>query len=487
MKQSKEKYQKPRNKVNGLQKLFLLCSGADVKILMQCRTEWNKYAGIGATILFTGILASISGGYALHAIFRNSEHAIWYALGFGLFWGMVIFNLDRFIVSTIRKEGKIGKEAGMAIPRICLAIIISIVIAKPLEVKIFEDRIYAQIEEKKLDNMEAGLTKIENITSIRQLNEDTENVRAEIEKLEQEKLEYPTTTEFKEIKELYDQREKEYQNIRERNNRLVSGYNREIYELDQITRNTPQDSFQSEKNRIKELQLAKRRRIDEIAFSEKYLNEAKVKYDQAILEHNTRMEEKIAAVNQNYDQKLAQLHHADSITATLKQENQSALLKSYSPNFITQLEALSALTQSDKTLRRISQMIILLFLILETAPVFVKLLTKRGPYDEILERTEYELKVREKEAISKMNTEISQNLIRMEEMAKLEKEMVLRIQKDKLDHELKVNKNILDEIAQKQESLAKEHIEKWYQDELFKMNSNTASNGNIVVSSHKTL
>ncbi len=60
---------------------------------------------------------------------------------FGLVWSLLIFNLDRFIVSTIRKRDQFGREFLQATPRIILAIIIAIVISKPLEIKIFEKEI----------------------------------------------------------------------------------------------------------------------------------------------------------------------------------------------------------------------------------------------------------------------------------------------------------------------------------------------------------
>jgi Holliday junction resolvasome RuvABC endonuclease subunit len=49
-------------------------------------------------------------------------------MGFGIVWGLLIFNLDRFIVSTIRKRDRFSSEFLQATPRIILAIIIAIVI-----------------------------------------------------------------------------------------------------------------------------------------------------------------------------------------------------------------------------------------------------------------------------------------------------------------------------------------------------------------------
>ncbi|MFW6350829.1 MAG: DUF4407 domain-containing protein, partial [Bacteroidota bacterium] len=43
---------------------FWFCSGANIAILKRCPTESNKYAGIGGTVLFTGMFAGISASYA---------------------------------------------------------------------------------------------------------------------------------------------------------------------------------------------------------------------------------------------------------------------------------------------------------------------------------------------------------------------------------------------------------------------------------------
>jgi hypothetical protein len=121
-----------------LKQFFILCSGADDEILEGCsQGEQTKYAGIGATVFFTAVMAFIASTYALFTVFDS----VYPALLFGLVWGLLIFNLDRFIVSTIRKRDKFGSEFLQATPRIILAIIIAIVISKPLEIKIFEKEI----------------------------------------------------------------------------------------------------------------------------------------------------------------------------------------------------------------------------------------------------------------------------------------------------------------------------------------------------------
>ncbi len=129
-----------------LKNFFWMCSGADPDLLNESpKSEQIKYAGIGGTIFFTAVMAFISGSYALYTVFDN----VYAAIAFGIVWGLLIFNLDRFIVSTIKKRDNVWKELLQASPRIILAIIIAIVISKPLEMKIFEKEINQVLLEQK--------------------------------------------------------------------------------------------------------------------------------------------------------------------------------------------------------------------------------------------------------------------------------------------------------------------------------------------------
>lgn len=129
-----------------LKQFFIICSGSDTDILEHCsKGEQNKYVGIGATVFFTALMAFIAASYALYTVFDNLYAAIF----FGFVWGLLIFNLDRYIVSTIKKTGNVIDELIQASPRILLAIIIAIVISKPLELKIFEKEINQVLLEQK--------------------------------------------------------------------------------------------------------------------------------------------------------------------------------------------------------------------------------------------------------------------------------------------------------------------------------------------------
>jgi len=120
------------------------CAGAHQKLLKQYPSEHSKYSGLGGVLLATFVLATLSGGYAVHSVFNN-----WFwTIGFALIWGLIIFNFDRFLVSTMRKYGvSRSKQIWMAVPRLLLALLIGLVIARPLELKIFEKEINVKMTE----------------------------------------------------------------------------------------------------------------------------------------------------------------------------------------------------------------------------------------------------------------------------------------------------------------------------------------------------
>ena len=107
-------------------------------------SEHIKYSAIGFTVLSTGLLAAIYGGYAFFTVFR--EYYI--AILFGLLWGSIIFNIDRFIISTFRKTGVFKFDVRQAIPRMILAAIIALCISRPLELHLFSKEINDHLIEK---------------------------------------------------------------------------------------------------------------------------------------------------------------------------------------------------------------------------------------------------------------------------------------------------------------------------------------------------
>jgi len=143
--------------MDALTRFFWFCSGVHQATLQKHPTEHNKYVGIGATIFFTGFFAALSGGYAMYFVFKGDTGAVFFALFFGLLWGLAIFNMDRYIVSSINKNSSSVKQIAQATPRILLAVMIGIVISRPLELKIFDKEIRERLKVSYLNNQRSKI------------------------------------------------------------------------------------------------------------------------------------------------------------------------------------------------------------------------------------------------------------------------------------------------------------------------------------------
>jgi hypothetical protein len=133
-----------------IMKFLWKCGGADAQILQYAPySDHIKNAGIGGVVLATTVMATIAMGFAMHTIFGDNDktghHGYWsITIPVALVWGLIIFNLDRFIVSTVKGDGteKItGSEWVSMLPRLIMAIIIGLTISAPLETYIFQKEI----------------------------------------------------------------------------------------------------------------------------------------------------------------------------------------------------------------------------------------------------------------------------------------------------------------------------------------------------------
>ena len=168
-----------------LKRFFILCSGVDKDLVYSCSNgEQNKYAGIGATVFFTAVMAFIASSYALFTVFDQ----VYTAVFFGIIWGLLIFNLDRFIVSTIKKRDRFRDEFIQATPRIILAFIIAIVISKPLEIKIFQKEIETVLLKEKNDMAMTNKKQVANYfkSDLDKNKTETDSLKSAITKKEKE-------------------------------------------------------------------------------------------------------------------------------------------------------------------------------------------------------------------------------------------------------------------------------------------------------------
>lgn len=312
-----------------LTQFFWFCSGANFSLLKRVPTESNKYVGIGATVFFTGVLAALAAGYALFTVFQS----VWPAIFFGMLWGFMIFNLDRFIVSSMRKKENAWAEWKLAIPRLVLAVLLALVISKPLELKMFEREINRKIDEKKTEFItQSKINLAKGFPEIPELEGKIDTLKSEVINAEN----------------FRNQVQKEYD--AERFGEKTSGTSG-IVGLGTNAKKKEQQ-LDAAQLALDDLQKRNQVRIDTL--------EAQIR-------------EFIALRQAEFEKQQPGIEGFDGLAA--------------------RMDALSALTDESSAMALANIFIMLLFIAIETAPIFVKLISPRGPYDELLELHEDKVKL----------------------------------------------------------------------------------------------
>lgn len=327
--------------MNAIHTFFLYCSGSNFALLKKSPSETSKYVGIGGVIFFTGLMAALSSGYAFFTIFDS----IIFSTIFGIIWGLMIFNLDRYIVTSMRKNGSWFRQFAIAIPRILLAGILGIVISKPLELKIFEKEIE------------------------KQLNVIINRNKAKLQK---------------EIKTRYDEQSIFYKSERDS---LISQRDKLKLELNQASLDlekeivgtstettTGKKGFGSNAKRKQEIKALKQLEYERFTQDNKSKLDS---FDAMLKKENLEFEKELNAVQPQEDR--------------------------YN-GFAARIQALSELGKEYPILGICSIFISLLFILMEMSPVLVKLISPRGPYDFLLEMHEYQFKWRNNEDITIKDT-----------------------------------------------------------------------------------
>lgn len=307
--------------MKNIQQFFLLCSGAEASVLEQCPTDRNKYAGIGATVLFTGVLAFFSSSYALFTVFES----YWLSAAFGFVWGLMIFNLDRYIVMSMKSRGQWWRDFFVAFPRLLLASLLALVISKPLELKIFE-----------------------------------KEIRAEMVQMEQEVFKAQEDR----VKARY---QAQISALREQTKLLKSEITGKTAHRDSLARVAVQEADGTGGSRHKNLGPIYRAK--------------KAQADQAQAELDAALQEALPAIR---EKELS----AQQLEATA-QSDIAGLERGRYDGLAARLDALSRLSNRSLAIYWASIFIMLMFVAVETAPILVKLISSRSPYDFVLHQQEH--------------------------------------------------------------------------------------------------
>jgi hypothetical protein len=130
--------------------------GGDLAILERAPQERARFVQMAGVLLTTAGIAVISMIFALRYGVKASLAA---AIVLGLLWGVVIFNLDRFLVLSMGDTRDRMRLVLITLPRLALAVVLALVISTPLVLRIFASDIDQQlfIMQQRASRQEAAL------------------------------------------------------------------------------------------------------------------------------------------------------------------------------------------------------------------------------------------------------------------------------------------------------------------------------------------
>ena len=378
------------------------CAGADEHFLSKSPMQDRvKYAGIGGIVLCTGLLAAFSGGFAFYTIFGPKNNAIhdtfsWGALigsaVFAVVWGLIILNLDRFIVSSTGKGDGTDKvtlkEFGQAIPRIIIALILGLAISAPLEIKILESEIDSELSAYQKEYAE-------------KLNQQTDILfKQKVAKLEKDKAEYEKKLQSyeKELKVYDDEIDqlvaRQQQEMQDKRAYGFGPVARKM-QADIETKRTEKDKF----IKLKSSEVGSWRK--QLDFADGQINRNSDDLREAYKENETR--------SHGYDGLLKRIQISHEIGGW------------------------------------IPWLILGVFLCIEMGPIFFKMMLNKGPYDYMVENYN---KLRQVEAgvISETKLYESANgVLHMEKYTYLDYESAKADREEKMKSQVNLNKQVIEE------------------------------------------
>ena len=313
----------------------------------------------------------------------------------GFIWALFIFSLDRYIVSTIRKGAGFLAALRSSAPRLLIAIFLAMVVSKPLELRIFQQEI-----DNKLHDIDQDERKRlgEKIQSRNQLSRQQS----------QSKL---------------TQYEQQLSTIRARRDA------QELRTLNELNGTGGSAHYGNGPAYRREEEAAQQLRKD---------------YDNL----NAQLSPQITQLRQ-------EVIDADKAT---RDETSNQLSQRHVPDgLLARIDALGQLTQEDN-MKGAGRALMLLFIVIEIAPVLVKVLSPEGPYDIMLNSLEQQVRARELEAVSQINGEVNRNI----QISLGESDQAIQTQ-------LRGNQALLNQINNAQLEIAQEMIDQWKSGELGKL------------------
>lgn len=484
-KTSKPPIESFEKKYSKIQYFFWLLSGAEINILKDCPTDYNRQAGIGFTIFMTTLLAFFSGSYA--GYYFGSSYIT--SILFGIIWASLIFSIDRSMVVTLKKDPTKDNNPFL-IPffsRAVLAVLIAFIISIPLELLIFRDSIEvhkSKFKQDKTINIIYGQSTIEGIDSKKEIANSLESNISDLNLL-LSKGEPQNDIEFDNLKKDLKSAERQYTILKNKynslNTRAINAYNsgnmESYYQIATRRANAKNNVSNYENhnyypkkkeydNYIKKWIADSKKELIDLGVEKKKVSEKIKKGNEKIESASSEIDSILSKHDNSFVfnfmvlEDLAQTHR--KVFKSVKSIDNDSIANAQDADTIhvTGIPKKQSLKQDwvneynseGATILFLLWLIRILFFTIEVLPTIAKIATPIGAYDRAIYRKEKDLEL-------ELEEKTSEYLIHQQKLRGIEYEAEQKQLKDRVKIENELHKGLITEIAAVQNEVALKKIE----------------------------
>jgi len=445
--------------ISKIKRFFWLISGSEISTLEKCPADYNRHMNIGLAIFVTSLIAFFTGSLAG---FRFGSQNIISALVFGAIWSLLVFTIDRNMVSTLQKnpDDNNRKLVFAVLYRGFLSLLIAFFIAIPLELLIFEQEIAKQMKSDNETEVINQRNIEKNIYNISDLEQRIENYSEEQEKLDSllNRGEPPTGyRNYSTIKSEMQKAKSDYESKRDEYYKKVA-LRKKYYDMIPEYHDTLKNANVQDKNSIYYQQ-----------WQSLWISTGPDGYETKSLKHAQdefeNLEKKVVTVQEDYFKEINdKKKRVDSLNIVKSNElamnSDSVNIKTIEhENFVTSQKGfikqwIALNNVSGFWVTFFIWFIRSVFFVIEMLPTLTKVLTPLSSYD---------IKIYYLNKKVESNSEYEMNLLKKMQEKKMELSVntMTKIEEQKLEHELKLQEGILNNLAKKQNSLANSIIKEW--------------------------
>lgn len=453
-----------KHKYSKIQYFFWLLSGAEISILKDCPTDYNRQAGIGFTIFMTTLLAFFSGSYAGYYFGESYLSAVI----FGIIWASLIFSIDRSMVVTLKKDPTKEKQNFWSafLSRTVLALLIAFIISIPLELLIFKENIELHMDKYKLDQVYSVQQASKRNEAISDKQQILRNDSLTIDKLETQlsQGEPQGDPEYSNLKLDIQKKQREY-------DLLQSSLNIARTEANNSYNNVPTHYDNSSesivKNRNSQQWITYENKLHQRIqaqgslnkFNKKGLDGLKKQRQDYTTKWITNLKGEQKRINENIIQTSTSINKGLATADTAKNDFQDKIKDK--KGFVLRFMVLENLATTNNpeipegaTIFMLLWLIRILFFTIEILPTIAKIATPIGAYDRAIYRKEKDLEL-------ELEERTSGYLKQQKKLRDIEYEAEQQQMKERILIENSLHKELLNEIATVQNKIARQKIDEF--------------------------